>query len=162
MAKNQDIERLFKANYAVMLRLAVAMVHDRDAAGDVVHGVFESLLDSDSIAAVDTPYLLRAVRNRSLNYLRDLDVRQRVAGLYILNVESGGEDTDAAMTDCDRLAELISDRLTPQTAEVVRLRFYKGMKYAEISRTLGISEAAVYKHLRRAIEILRPIIEENG
>lgn len=41
MARNQDIERLFKANYAVMHRLAVAMVHDRDAAGDVVHGVFE-------------------------------------------------------------------------------------------------------------------------
>ena len=62
MATKKDIERLFKANYAVMLRLATAILHDRDAAVDVVHEVFESLLVSRSSADVDSAYLLRATR----------------------------------------------------------------------------------------------------
>ena len=155
MATMKEIERLFKANYAVMLRLASAIVHDPDAAGDVVHGVFESLLVSGSAAPVDTPYLLRSVRNRALNHLRDLDVRQRVAGLYALDAETDGAGPDVDMPDYGKLAELIAERLTPQTARVVRLRFYQGRKYAEIADALGISEAAVYKHLRQAVETLR-------
>lgn len=160
MATKKDIERLFKANYAAMLRLATAILHDRDAAVDVVHEVFESLLVSRSSADVDSAYLLRATRNRTLNYLRDLDVREHVASLYML--EASEADVDERMSDCDRLAKAIADRLTPQTARVVRLRFFEGLRYAEIAGALGISEAAVYKHLRHAIETLRPIIEDHG
>lgn len=64
--------------------------------------------------------------------------------------------------DYEHISRLIGSSLTPQTATVVRLRFYEGLKYADISEELGISEAAVYKHLRRAIEILRPIIKKYG
>ena len=160
MATKKDIERLFKANYAAMLRLATAILHDRDAAVDVVHEVFESLLVSRSSADVDSAYLLRATRNRTLNYLRDLDVRERVASLYMLDASE--PDVDEWMPDCDRLSKAIADRLTPQTARVVRLRFYEGLRYAEIAGALGISEAADYKHLRHANETLRPIIEDHG
>ena len=67
MATTKEIERLFRANYPAMLRLAVAIVHDRDAANDVVHGVFESLLAADPETTPDTAYLMRATRNRSMN-----------------------------------------------------------------------------------------------
>lgn len=160
MATTKEIERLFKANYAAMLRWAVAIVHDRDAANDVVHGVFESLLAADAGNTPDTGYLMRATRNRALNYLRDLDVRQRIAGLYMLEVTDTDGDESDGITDYERLRRLIADYLTPQTSRVLRLRFYQGMKYAEIAATLSISEAAVYKHLRQAIEILRPLITD--
>lgn len=160
MATTKEIEHLFKANYAAMLRLAVASVHDRDAANDVVHGVFASLLAADAENAPDTGYLMRATRNRALNYLRDLDVRQRIAGIYTLDIADSDGDESDGITDCERLGRLIDECLTPQTSRVLRLRFYQGLKYAEISTTLGISEAAVYKHLRQAIETLRPLITD--
>lgn len=160
MATTKEIERLFKANYSVMLRLAVAIVHDRDAANDVVHGVFESLLAAAPETTPDTGYLMRATRNRSMNYLRDLNVRQRIAGLYTLEIENTDVIDSDGIPDYERINRLIYEHLTPQTSRVLRLRFFQGMKYAEIAATLGISEAAVYKHLRQAIEILRPLITD--
>lgn len=155
----KEIEILFKANYGSMLKLAVATLHDVDAANDVVHGVFSSLLASGLSDSVDKAYLLRATRNRALNHIRNLDARKRIAELYAL--ESDTDETNDVAHDYGQIARMIEDSLTPQTAEVVRLRFYEGLKYFEISERLGISEAAVYKHLRRAIDILRPIIKEQ-
>lgn len=160
MATTKEIERLFRANYPAMLRLAVAIVHNRDAANDVVHGVFESLLAADPETTPDTAYLMRATRNRSMNYLRDLNVRQRIIGLYTLEIENDDVVDPAGIPDYERMNRLINEHLTPQTSRVLRLRFYQGMKYAEIAATLSISEAAVYKHLRQAIEILRPLITD--
>lgn len=159
MATTKEIERLFRANYSAMLRLAVAIVHDRDAANDVVHGVFESLLAANPETTPDTAYLMRATHNRSMNYLRDLNVRQRIVGLYTLEIENDVVDP-AGIPDYERMNRLINEHLSPQTSRVLRLRFYQGMKYAEIAATLSISEAAVYKHLRHAIEILRPLITD--
>lgn len=155
MAKKSDIETLFKAHYGVMLRLASATLHDSDEARDVVHGVFATLLTADSVATIDRSYLLRATRNRALNHLRNLDTRQRLAMIYTLDNSTDEENNEMTVPDYDEMSRIIADSLTPQTAEVVRLRFYNGLKYAEISETLGISEAAVYKHLKRAIQLLR-------
>ena len=38
----------------------------------------------------------------------------------------------------------------------------QGMSYREISTTLGISEVAVYKHLRHALDVLRQKFRNNG
>lgn len=161
MALNSDIERLFKANYELMLKLAVAALHDVDTANDVVHSVFSSLLASGLPDSADTAYLLRATRNRALNHIRNLDARKRIAELYTLESESDADDANDEIPDHRQIAQMIEDSLTPQTAEVVRLRFYEGLRYSAISERLGISETAVYKHLRRAIEILRPIMKEK-
>ena len=45
--------------------------------------------------------------------------------------------------------------MTPQTRQVVRLRFQEQMSYRQISMRLGISEVAVYKHLAQAISRLK-------
>ena len=97
-----------------------------------------------------------------MNHLRNLDARHRIAELYTLDAGVDDEDPEYVIPDYEHISRLIGSSLTPQTATVVRLRFYEGLKYADISEELGISEAAVYKHLRRAIEILRPIIKEYG
>ena len=70
-----------------MLRVAAATVRDADIARDIVHDVFASLLESIEASTVDTAYLLRATRNRSLNSLRNMDRRQRIAGLYTLEMD---------------------------------------------------------------------------
>ncbi len=44
MTNRNDIEKLFKAHYQQMYRLAKALLQDDDLARDIVHDVFESLL----------------------------------------------------------------------------------------------------------------------
>ena len=87
MTNRNDIEQLFKAHYAQMHRLAVALLHDDDLARDIVHDVFASLLDGTPQILITGGYLLKAVRNRCLNHIRDCEIHQRIADRYFLENE---------------------------------------------------------------------------
>ena len=46
-------------------------------------------------------------------------------------------------------------QLTGQTLKVFEMRHLQGMKYQEIADQLGISKVMVYKHLTKAMTIIR-------
>jgi RNA polymerase sigma-70 factor (ECF subfamily) len=144
-----------------MYRLAMLLLRDEDASRDIVHDVFESLLNT-SLTDVSDQYLLRAVRNRCLNHLRGLSIKERILEVYALD---GKEIADEEWPDDETIAkihETIANDLTDACRHVVELRFTAGKSYKEIALELGISEVAVYKHLRHAIDILRSKLSQNG
>ena len=161
MPQINDIEQLFKAHYTAMHRLAMLILRDEDVARDIVHDVFESLLNA-GLTDVSAQYLLRAVRNRCLNYLRSLSTRERVKELYALDER---EIADEELPDEETMAQIhstVTNDLTAACRRVVELRFTDGKSYKEIATTLGVSEVAVYKHLRHAIDVLRQKLSQNG
>lgn len=176
MMNEKDIEKLFKAHYTQMHRLAMALLQDGDSARDIVHDVFEALIGEGG-GAEGTPgntegaggntevtpgYLMTAVRNRCLNQIRNLGTRERIAHRYFLeNRDYDGEQWPDEET-MQAISGIIAGELTPQCRRVVNLRFRTGMSYAEISAELQISETAVYKHLHRALSIIRKKLKENG
>ena len=162
MTNNNDIERLFKANYKRMYRLAVAILHNDDLAHDIVHDVFASLLDNKSDNLATEPYLLRAVRNRCLNHIRDCGIHQRVENRYFIeNEEYDSEDWPDGETIA-RIHALIRSDLTPQARRVMELRFSDGLQFAKIAGIMEISESAVYRHLSNALKTLRQKLINNG
>ncbi len=161
MTTVKDIEQLFKANYTAMHRVAMMILRDEDVARDIVHDVFVSLLNS-GITDVTGPYLLKAVRNRCLNHLRGLSAHERLKELYAVDER---EITDDEWPDDETISMIhttVANDLTDACRRVVNLRFSEGMRYREIAETLGISEVAVYKHLRHAIDVLRQKLSQNG
>lgn len=177
MMDKNDIEKLFKAHYPQMLRVASALLHDGDMARDVVHDVFANLLSpkvrgeqpaqTPSLAqvagteAITPGYLLATVRNRCLNIIRDMDTRRRITSLYFSEVEEYDTEDwpdDATMA---RIYGIIKSELTPQTRRVMEMRFTNGLTFAKVAATLGISENAVYKHVRQALVIIRKNLK-NG
>ncbi|MBD5311546.1 MAG: sigma-70 family RNA polymerase sigma factor [Muribaculaceae bacterium] len=162
MTERNDIEQLFKAHYVQMHRWAVALLHDDDLARDIVHDVFVSLLDTTSDTEITASYLLRAVRNRCLNHIRNCEIHQRIACRYFIeNEEYDSEDWPDDETIA-RIYELIKSELTPQARRVIELRFSSGMKFSGIAAEMGISETAVYRHLRHALIIIRQKLNQNG
>lgn len=162
MTERNDIEQLFKAHYVQMHRWAVALLHDDDLARDIVHDVFVSLLDTTSDTEITASYLLRAVRNRCLNHIRNCEIHQRIACQYFIeNEEYDSEDWPDDETIA-RIYELIKSELTPQARRVIELRFSRGMKFSGIAAEMGISETAVYRHLRHALIIIRQKLNQNG
>lgn len=149
-----DIEQLFRSNYTVMQTLAICLLHDKDTARNIVHDVFESVL-SDNMSTVTSAYLLTGVRFACLKHLRNLSLRERFNNLYALDLDEIEDDEWPDPEDVARLNELIDQSLTIQDRQVVRLRFNERMSYDEIAGQLGISEVAVYKHLRHAMDVLR-------
>ena len=162
MTRRNDIEQLFKAHYAQMHRLAVVLLHDDDLARDIVHDVFASLLDGHTAVFLTGGYLLKAVRNRCLNYIRDCGIHQRIARLYFLdNDEYDTEDWPDDET-VNEVYSLISHEISPQARRVIELRFSEGLPFARIAAVMDISETAVYRHLSHALAIIRKKLNENG
>ena len=152
-------ERLFRTWYPRLADWAFRLLESRDAAEDAVQEVFvaiwqgrERLPEAQSIAA----YLHRAVRNRALNQLR----QQKTAGRWIAaqdsepmisaEVESGLVDRELDAAYRAALAEL-----APRGREVFVLSRERGLTYAQIAETLGISVKTVETLMGRAIAALR-------
>ncbi|MBD5347308.1 MAG: sigma-70 family RNA polymerase sigma factor [Bacteroides sp.] len=162
MTNINDIEQLFKAHYAQMYRLAVALLHDDDLARDIVHDVFVSLLDGNVNILITPGYLIKAVRNRCLNHIRDCGIHQRIANRYFLENE---EYDMCDWPDDETIARVygyIQSDISPQARKVIELRFTQGLPFSKVAETMGISESAVYRHLSHALTVIRKKINANG
>ena len=140
-------ERLFRAHYGRLFRLAVALLHDEEEARDVVGEVFARMLDGrDSCCTL--PYLLVSTRNRCLDLIR---LRR------LLPAETAPDlsPTDIIDARYNELLRQVDTLLSPKTRKVFRLRCDEQCSYKAIAARLNISEAAVYKHLRQAVTQLK-------
>ncbi len=162
MANKNDIEKLFKAHYQQMYRLAKVLLHDDDSARDIVHDVFESLLYSKDDVKFSLTYLLSSVRNHSLNMIRNNGIHNRILNLYFCEIDE--YDTED-WPDDETIAEIyqiIKEDLNPQCRRIMELRFIEGLKFSKIAETLAVSENAVYKQVRQALVVIRKHLNQHG
>ena len=59
------------------------------------------------------------------------------------------------MSKADQMLRFVDEELTLQTRRVVNMHYRQKLTYREISEELGISEAAVYKHLAQGIKRIK-------
>lgn len=160
MIKQNEIERLFRSNYKPMLNVANRFLHDEDLAHDIVHDVFAALLNAD-VSTVTSSYLLNAVRYACLKYIRGLSVRERFNSLYSLEYsDESNEDTWPDENEITLINNIVDRHLPEQTRKIVRMKFNGQLTYKEIADELSVSEVTVYKHLRKAIIIIRKQLEK--
>ena len=162
MTNRNDIKHLFKTHYGQMHRLAVALLHDDDLARDIVHDIFTSLLDGSVNILINGGYLLKAMRNRCLNHIRDCEMHQRVVNRYFIENDEYDEEEWPDRETIIRINEVIKSELSPQARRIIDLRFNNGMRFTKIATEMGISETAVYRHLHNALIIIRKKLNENG
>lgn len=160
MTITDDIEQLFRNNYKAMLIFANRLVHDGEVARDIVHDVFASLLSGD-IRSVTPAYLISGVRYACLKHIRHTSVRERINKMYALNLQEIEDEEWPDDEDIARLNMIINRFLPEQTRRIVRLRFESRMTYKEIAEEISVSEVSVYKHLRRAMNVLRQNFKEH-
>lgn len=158
-------ERLFRAWYPRLASYAAGLTAQRDAAEDVVQEVFvavwsrrEALPDLDVLAG----YLHRAVRNRSLNYLR----QQRTAGRWLAGQEPDpgvpavAESALIGAETAHRIQRALA-ALPPRTREVFLLSRDQGLTYPAIAATLGISVKTVETLMGRGLRALREALGDE-
>ncbi|MDE6653371.1 MAG: sigma-70 family RNA polymerase sigma factor [Muribaculaceae bacterium] len=134
------------------MRLAMSLLHDEDDARDVVQEVFLKLWESG--IQVDNPpaFIIRAVRNASLNRINTLETHERILkGLFLdqppdnINIEQRNEEIVSA----------IRRLLTPREQQVVDKIYSEELSYKDTAESLGISVAAVNKYVVSALKKLR-------
>ena len=151
----QWFERLFKDNYPLMYRMAFSMVENADDAKDAVNQVFTQMWKgkpkvSDSQLR---GYLLAATRNQCLHILRQRQLgRQMEEALQRDEVACRDEEREELL---HKVQQIIDDNLTEQDKRVLQLHYDEEMTYAETATVLGISTAAVNKHITRSLAKIR-------
>lgn len=157
--KKPTFERLFKDNYPHMYRMAFSMVEDADDAKDVVSQVFTQMWRSKPQVSDGSMrgYLLAATRNQCLHQLRQRQLqREMEAGLQQAAQDSVDEEREELMR---QLQQVIDENLTEQDRRVLSLHYDEEKTYAETATILGISTAAVNKHITRSLAKIRSTLK---
>jgi RNA polymerase sigma-70 factor (ECF subfamily) len=155
----QEFERLFKDNYPHMYRMAFSLVENADDAKDAVHQVFAQIwrgkpqISEDSIRG----YLLAATRNQCLHMLRSKQLQRKMEEeLQRETEETLSEEREELL---QALQQVIEENLTEQDKRVLQLHYQEEMTYAETASVLGISSAAVNKHITRSLFKIRKTLK---
>ena len=155
----QRFERLFKDSYPLMYRMAFSMVENADDAKDAVNQVFTQMWKGKPKVSDDSVrgYLLAATRNQCLHILRQRQLRREMEEqLQRDEAERQDEEREELMR---KLQRIIDDNLTEQDKRVLQLHYDEEMTYAETATVLGISTAAVNKHITRSLAKIRKTLK---
>ena len=149
-------ERLFRAEYARVVRVAYRVLGDQAEAEDVAQDVFIAFYRTHPAdAPYAVPWLQRAAAHAALNAVRS---RSRRAAREE-RVAAGGEataDPEGAVLERERAHEvrLTLARMPRHAAELLALR-YGGLSYAEVAAATGTKIDQVGTRLRRAHDAFR-------
>ena len=154
---NKQIEQLFKRHYRKMYLLAKVLLRDGDAAKDAVSDVFADMLDNNATVDSETAesFLLVCVRNKCLNTLDREKTRERAMTFIAGETESTEEAPERLTDKLESINNYRNSQLTPQTSQIIKMRYRQKLTYSEIAAALRISEAAVYKHSAQGIGKLK-------
>lgn len=139
-------------------------IADTEAIQDLVQSVFISLWDQrdnfENEKAVKA-YLYTSVKNKCLNHLKHLSVREKHEQQLIYELESGQTYTQQILEeDVFHLLYQEIEKL-PKSAKRIMLLALKGLKNKEIAETLKISENTVKTQKKIAYSKLKDRLSES-
>lgn len=165
---NEDAyQYIYDRHYALLCHVANSYVKDQFLAetivGDTIFHLWE-IRETLEISVSIRSYLLRAVRNRCINYLNSEWEKREIAFSSLML----DEITDDKMTisDSHPLGTLLEreleeeiykaiDKLPNECRRVFDKSRFEGKSYEEISQELGISVNTVKYHIKNALASLQ-------
>lgn len=166
----QDTQRalgdLFDIAAMRLVRLATGVAGNQADAEDAVQGAFSRIAGKPRLLAqadAPWPYLIRAVRNEALRIIQ----KRRTKSLGELDTQCGHDTAEFLIQreeTADRVQRVLRTLPKPQY-EVVILKHWEDLTFAEIGEVLGKSQNTVASRYRYAMEKLQrqlePIVQEK-
>jgi RNA polymerase sigma-19 factor, ECF subfamily len=155
-------EAMFRTHYDGLCRYVAHFLGSRDAAEDVVQGVFARIWEDRAHCVVRDPqsYLYAAVRRHATSQFRRAAVRRRAAPLLALEAAGRAAATPEAdvafeALELRRRLERALAALPPRTRAAFVLSRGEGLSYREVASRMAISPKTIGVHISRALTVLR-------
>jgi RNA polymerase sigma-70 factor (ECF subfamily) len=166
-ANKADFRKIYDAAMPLLFKVSVRIAGEDEAAEDIVHDSFIKMNEKKMVfpSMNDATYwLIRVVKNASLNYARRKK-REQVVYQKALHEESrkvlSGE-TEFLRKETRKKTQDALNKLPENLKTVLILREYADLKYKEIARILGITEGNVKIRVFRAREQLAALLGEDN
>ena len=171
IAKDKSaFDMLFRAYYGSLVIIANDILHNSGLAEEVVQDVFVKIWKLGSGLSVNSSisaYLIRMVRNRSIDYLRSESRQVRTVSIDGLDVQEKlhqlGMNTtidDEVFTNYMEIAiNQALEQLPPQCKQIFILNRFDGYSPKEISQMLEVSISTVKTQISRALHKIKEIIK---
>ena len=158
-------ELLFKFYYPGLVIFASNIIVNRDEAEEIVQDFFVRIWEHrENIRSESTlkSYLFTSVKNRSINYLKNAQVKQNVIEELKKQMESEMRYNPDVYVDTELQRRLKNafTKLPPRTSEIFTLSRFKGFSNDEIANELGLSKRTVETQVSNALKILRKELRE--
>ncbi|MFN2483535.1 MAG: RNA polymerase sigma factor [Candidatus Limnocylindria bacterium] len=143
------------------MAVGVRILHDRDAAEDLVHDVFVTVWQKigrfDASRGSIRTWILAILRNRALDRLRSASSR----------LDSGEPEEWHAVTEASHTWDAVEGRLSAgelrtaiatlpnEQREAIELAYFRGRTYREIAEITGVPHGTASGRLRLALQKLR-------
>jgi len=150
-------ETLFQTYWKRMYAFALKTTDDEHDAQEIVQEIFKSLWERrKSLNLTDAErYLLRSVKLKSLEYIRNKSTRDRHHNLILNQANTSYEDNQVNFRELKERINNIIDSLPKQCKNVFKMSREQGLTNKEIAQILFISERAVEYHISRALTVFR-------
>lgn len=152
----------FEQEHRRLCTVAVAWLGRMDDALDLVQDVLVRIVERGVQAEAPLAYCVRSIRNAAIDRLRTR--RGLPANVPLGPLCEGIIDAAAAKTEQQRDAaefvQLALARLRSDQREVIVLKAYAGLTFAEIAETLSLPPGTVATHYRRGLEAMKEIHRE--
>jgi RNA polymerase sigma factor (TIGR02999 family) len=165
------IGAVFEALYPELRRLANARMSGRESTftpTTLVHELYLRISQGAPLSLADRQHFF-AASARAMRWILVEHVRQRATA------KRGGEHVMVSLDDAipgapplptdvlalDQGLDAL-EAISPQRRQIVELRWFAGLEFAEIARVLECSERTVYREWERARAFLQAMLEEDG
>jgi RNA polymerase sigma-70 factor (ECF subfamily) len=152
------VKMLFETLYRPLCVYAVQITDSLESAEDIVQDVFLRFWEKKAYLTIQEnlrAYLFNAVRNASVDYLRQKRpyVIENIEELSYLPMEED-IDEEELIREKEKLHHILQ-QLSPQEYRVLMNIIVENKKYKEVAEELQISVNTVKTHLSRALKFLR-------
>jgi len=153
-------ELLFRFYYPGLVVFASNIVVNKDEAEEIVQDFFVRLWENRTTIKVGKTiksYLFTSIKNRSINFLKNNQVKQHVVDELKRQMETDMRYNPDIYVDTEIQQQLKKAfaKLPPRTAEIFTLSRFKGFSNDEIADNLGLSKRTVETQVSNALKILR-------
>jgi len=163
---DEALQNLYKHYYNLLCNQVFLIIKDKSTAEDIVQDVFyeiwkkrETLNINQSLLA----YLKRACRNRTLNYIRDNNIKwEDETKLIDLQDSSVSSDEAISTAELSNRINAVIAQLPEKCGIIFSLSRFEEMSYNEIAVSLNISIKTVENQISKALKILREKIFKNN
>lgn len=166
------VKQLFEVSYDELKRLAhsrlwAANLKQGFATESLLHESYLRLANLKTLAIPDRrhffAYASKVMRSVILDCVREANAERRGGGQAALTLNTEIAEICASGGDVEAIDDALKDlqRVSPELAALVEMRFFGGMTEAEIAEVLGVSERTVRREWEKARAALLVLLEDD-